>query len=59
MPDSKLHQVTITRTGTALVMAPTMDDAMEAANHIKTEDILWDNDWAVTDVTEVTDMNKE
>lgn len=44
--------VTVTRTGWTFVEANSEEEAMYIANHQRTEDINWSDDWSPTDIEE-------
>ena len=44
-----IYEVTVSRTGVAFVCATSESAAMELADHLKTDEISWSDDWASTD----------
>lgn len=43
------YGVTISRTGYVFVEAETESDAIDIANHLKTDSVSWSDDWGATD----------
>jgi hypothetical protein len=48
----KTFDVTVTRLGCIQVQAKTIEEARKLANETSTENVAWDEDWAVTDINE-------
>jgi hypothetical protein len=49
--------VTIVRTGCIFVEAETAEEAMDIADHQKTDTVNWSDDWEATDATQDDDIS--
>lgn len=52
----KHYAVTVSRTGSAVVIAEDAAEAIDKANCLKTDEIRWDDDWYADDAHEVFDQ---
>jgi len=53
------YGVTIVREGYVEVEASSPLDAQRKANQLRTQDVLWDDDWEAYDAYELEEMNHE
>ncbi len=54
---NSVYQVTITRTGVVFVRAASESAAMELADHLKTDEVSWSDDWDATDAILAEDFD--
>lgn len=50
--------VTIVRTGCIFVEADSPEEAMDVADHQKTDEVSWSDDWDVTDAIQDDDIGE-
>lgn len=57
MPNTKTYCVTVARYGCIYIKAENEAAAMDIANHQRTDDITWFDDWDATNAKEDDTMN--